>query len=180
MPWCRCVLVREILYISSSFIARTSTSITRICQTIFLFPGENPRLFWSRYYSSKLFIKTWSITCFLLQGSQRSGKTWKAWKRGSFKKKSGKTWKSQGIFVKFLKSQGKVREFFSRVPWIWCFLANLGISIFKFFSCRTQPWWVLQIIMIITKINTLDFCKTDRGVFEERDCIFPTSWKNCS
>ena len=114
-----------------------------------------------------------------MQGSQRSGKTWKTWKRGSFKKKSGKTWKSQGIFVKFLKSQGKVREFFSRMPWIWCFLANLWISIFKFFSCRTQPWWVLQIIMIITKINTLDFCKTDRGVLEERDYFFPTSWKNC-
>ena len=26
--------------------------------------------------------------------------------------------------------------------------------------------------MIITKINTLDFCKTDRGVFEERDHFF--------
>ena len=26
--------------------------------------------------------------------------------------RSGKTWKSQGIFVKFHKSQGKVREFF--------------------------------------------------------------------
>ena len=140
-----------------------------------VWPQNKGGLEFPSYFFSELFC-IWRhnfsfMTSFLLnyQGSQRSGKTWKTWKtlkRGCF---SGKTWKSQGTFVKFLKSQGKVREFFSRMPWIWWFLANLRISILQIFSSRTQPWWVLQIIIITTKINTLDYCKSDKDVFEERD-----------
>ena len=74
----------------------------------------------------------------------------------------------------------KVREFFCRMPWIWWFLANLSISILQIFSSRTQPWWVLQIIIITTKINTLDYCKSDKDVFEEHDYfIYWITEANC-
>ena len=99
-----------------------------------------------------------------LQGSQRSGKTWKTWKKGFYQKKSGKTWKSQGVYVKFLKSQGKVRELLSRIPWNWWFLDDLEIPIFQNFLCRAQPWWALQMIMKLTKISTTDLFKTDGGI----------------
>ena len=55
-----------------------------------LFIQSQPILMCNNYYIQKLFIVTWYISTGFLR--------------------SGKTWKSQGI-SKFLKSQGKVREF---------------------------------------------------------------------
>ena len=90
------------------------------------------------------------------QGSQRSGKTWKTWKRGCFVKKSGKTWKSQGIFVKFHESQG---IFFQNA---------LNLMVFR------QPWWALKIIVITTKISTRDNYKTGRSALEGPNNFFTT------
>ena len=61
------------------------------------------------------------------------GKPGKPGKGAVFRKKSGKTWKSQGIFIKFLKSQGKVRELFSRMSRTWCFQPIWESLFSKFF-----------------------------------------------
>ena len=61
------------------------------------------------------------------------GKPGKPGKGAIFRKSQGKPGKVREFFVKYFKSQGKFREFLSRIPLNWWFLASLWIPIFQNF-----------------------------------------------
>ena len=95
------------------------------------------------------------------QGSQRSGKTRK--KSGKFCKIPQKSGKSQGISF-----QNALNLVVFSLSWN---------SYFQRFSCRAQPWWLLQILILTTKISTPDYCKSDSGVFQKEERKFCYKYK---
>ena len=87
--------------------------------------------------------------------------------KGLFLEKVEENLEKLGNFCKIFQKSGKSQGIsFQNTLNVMVFSQSSNLD-FQKFSCRTQPWWVLQIIMITTKINTLDHCKVDRGVFEE-------------
>ena len=64
----------------------------------------------------------------LYQGSQHSGKTWKIREKLEKFKKSGKTWKTQGTLSENQRHQGKLREFYFEIRFIF--------KLYIFSACR--------------------------------------------
>ena len=90
--------------------------------------------------------------------------------KGLFLEKVRENLEKSGNFCKIPQKSGKSQGIsFQNVLNMVVFSQSLNCSYFQKFSCRTQPWWVLQIIIITTKINTLDLCKSLLNVFEKRD-----------
>ena len=75
--------------------------------------------------------------------------------KGLFLEKVRENLEKSGNFCKIPQKSGKSQGISFQNALNLVAFSQSWNSYFQKFSCRTQPWWVLQIIIVITKISTL-------------------------